>query len=723
MLGKLLAKRYKLMTILGAGGFGQTYLAEDIQAARRCVVKQFQPTTRDDKFLEVARRLFQTEAETLKRLGIHEQIPELYDYFEEDEEFYLVQEFIDGVSLASELTRKRQLPEADVITILQDVLNVLQFVHQHQVIHRDIKPGNLIRRKEDGRIILIDFGAVKEIRTQLSTGIGTGLTGFTVGIGTQGYMPSEQLMGRPRFSSDVYALGMTAVQAVTGLSPSHLPDDPNSMDVLWKDKAAISPGLEFILDRMVRQDYSQRYPSADDVMSALQRLTEIPTNVTEIPVEMLLPESLLNQPWTQPVPKETWRQMLGAGAKAITIATASVTALMFGMRQVGLTEPMELAVYDQMMRLHTPSDDPRILTVGITEADLQELNRATPSDVTLAQAIETLQDLNPAVIGLDLLRDLPQDPGRIDLLEQLEADNVIAIMTLSETEEDIVPAPENVPPERVGFNDLPIDPDGVVRRSLLFASVEENSYFSFANRLALSYLAVQGIEPTNPDLKNRELIQLGEALMRPLEQTSGGYQYADAGGYQILLRYPMPTQPGQLISLSDVLNGNLDPEWVEDKIVLIGTVAPSGKDLFYTPYSAGQQEEHQMPGVIIHAQMASQLVQAAMGDQPLFWYLADGVEMVWIAGWALVGGILGWFVRNPIVLGISTTTWIVIVLGGGMVLFNQGAWVPVITPAIALFVTDAGVSVFRLYRDYSRQRKATEWLSTTAISTTRTLQK
>ncbi|MBE9098033.1 CHASE2 domain-containing protein [Vacuolonema iberomarrocanum] len=723
MLGKLLAKRYKLMTILGAGGFGQTYLAEDIQAARRCVVKQFQPTTRDTKFLEVARRLFQTEAETLKRLGTHEQIPELYDYFEEDEEFYLVQEFIDGVSLASELTRKRRLSEADVIAILHDVLNVLQFVHQHQVIHRDIKPGNLIRRQEDGRIVLIDFGAVKEIRTQFSTGVGSGLTGFTVGIGTQGYMPSEQLMGRPRYSSDVYALGMTAVQAVTGLSPSHLPDDPNSMDVLWKDQAAISLGLEFILDRMVRQDYSQRYPSADAVVTALQRLTEIPTDATEIPAEMLLPDSLLNQPWTQPVPKETWRQMVGAGVKAIAIASASVTALLLGMRQVGLTEPMELAAYDQMMRFHTPSEDPRILTVGITENDLQELQRSTPSDATLAQAMAILQELNPAVVGLDLLRDLPQNPGRTELLKQLEAENVIAIMTLSETEEEIVPAPENVPPERVGFNDLPIDPDGVVRRSLLFASVEENSYFSFANRLALAYLAEQGIEPQNPDPEDRELIQLGAALMRPLEPTSGGYQYADAGGYQILLRYPTSSQPGRIVSLSDVLEGNLDPEWVEDKIVLIGTVAPSGKDLFYTPYSAGQQEEHQMPGVIIHAQMASQLVQAAAGDQPLFWYMADWAEVVWIVGWSLVGGVLGWFVRHPIVLGVSTTTWILIVLGGGIVLFNQGAWIPVVTPAIALFVTNAGVSVFRLYRDYSRQRKATQWLTTSTITATRTLQK
>lgn len=723
MLGTLLANRYKLMTILGAGGFGQTYLADDIKESRRCVVKQFQPTTRDDKFLEVARRLFQTEAETLKRLGTHDQIPELYDYFEEDEEFYLVQEFIDGISLANELVRKRRLEEAEVITILQDVLNVLQFVHQNQVIHRDIKPGNLIRRQEDGRIVLIDFGAVKEIRTQFSTSIGSGLTGFTVGIGTQGYTPSEQLMGRPRFCSDIYALGMTGIQAVTGLPPSHLPDDPESMEVLWKDQATISPGLEFILDRMVRHDYSQRYPRAEDVTQALQRLTELPTNMTEIPAELLLPESLLNQPWTQPVQKETWRDMVKAGAKAIAIATASVATLMLGMRQLGFTEPMELAAYDQMMRLHPPADDSRFLTVGITENDLRELQRATPSDETLAEALATLQTFDPAVIGLDLLRDLPQNPGREDLLAQLEADNVIAIMTLSENQEDIVPAPENVPPERIGFNDLPIDPDGVVRRSLLFASVEEESYFSFANRLALTYLEGQGILPANPDPNDREQIQLGAALMRPLERTSGGYQKADAGGYQILLRYPMPTHPGRLVSLSDVLNGNLQPEWVRGKIVLIGTTAPSGKDLFYTPYSAGQQEEHQMPGVIIHAQMASQLVQAAVGEQPLFWYLADWVEVVWIIGWSLVGGVLGWFVRHPLILGASSATWILIVLGSGMVLFNQGAWVPVVTPAIALFVTDAGVSVFRLYRDYSRQRKATHWAPATTLIVTRTMPK
>jgi len=725
MLGTLLAKRYKIMTILGAGGFGQTYLAEDIQESRRCVVKQFQPTTRDDKFLEVARRLFQTEAETLKRLGTHEQIPELYDYFEEDEEFYLVQEFIDGVSLANEFMRKRRLPETEAIAILQDVLNVLQFVHQNQVVHRDIKPGNLIRRQEDGRIVLIDFGAVKEIRTQFSTGIGSGLTGFTVGIGTQGYTPSEQLMGRPRYSSDIYALGMTVVQAVTGLPPSQLPDDPDSMEILWKDQAAISPGLEFILDRMVRQDYSQRYPQAEDVIRALQRLSEIPTNVTEIPADLLLPESLLNQSWTQPVRRETWKEMVKAGVKAIAIATASVTTLMLGMRQLGWTEPMELAAYDQMMRLHPHSDDSRFLTVGITENDLAALGGFPLPDQVLAETVESLQAMDPAVIGVDLIRNLPEgnESDHINLLKVLEAENTVAIMTLGETQAEIVPAPASVSPERVGFNDLPIDADSVVRRSLLFASVEEQSYFSFANRLALTYLAEQGVQPMNPDPDNRELIQLGEALLQPLQPTSGGYQHADAGGYQILLRYPTPRHPGRLVSVTDVLNGDLNPEWVKDKIVLIGTTAPSGKDLFYTPYSAGQQEEHQMPGVVIHAQMTSQMVQAALGEQPLFWYLSDWVEVVLIAGWSLVGGVLGWFVRNPVVLAGSTAAWVVIVLGSGMVLFNQGGWIPVLTPAIALFVTDASVSVFRLYRDFSRQRGATQWAGDKTLTITRTLQK
>lgn len=717
MLGKLLAERYKLVAVLGAGGFGQTYLAEDLQQDRRCVVKQFHPTSQDKNFLDVARRLFQSEVNALRRLGTHDQIPALYDSFEEDEEFYFVQEFIDGHSLANELSRRRQLPEGEVVELLQDVLAVLQFVHQNQAIHRDIKPGNLIRRKEDGKMVLIDFGAVKEIQTQLSTQSTTnsGMTSFTVGIGTQGYTPSEQLMGRPRYCSDIYALGMTAIQAVTGLSPSQLPDDPNTLDILWQDKADISPGLMFILDRMVRYDYNQRYPSVEDVQQALQRLSELPTTITEldqVPAELLLPESLLNQQFmTQPVQPERWQDMVKAGVRAIAIGTVAISGLVLGMRQIGWTQPLELAAYDQMTRLQAvPPPDPRMLVVGITESDLQALARVTPSDQTLAEAIEILQVHDPEVVGVGLLRDLPQDPGRPEFLQQLDRNNVIAMMKLGDDSTNLIPPPEGVPEDRVGFNDFPADPDNVIRRSLLFASIEQERYFSFATRLAFQYLQARGITPRPAD-EGEEAVQLGEATLHPLEASTGGYQNADARGYQILLRYRAPTEPARIISLTDVLEGNFQPEWVRDNIVLIGTTAPSSKDLFYTPYSAGEADEHQIAGVLVHAHMTSQLISAALGEQKLFWFMPDWVEVVWIVAWSAVGGILGWFVRNPIVLGVSSTTWLLIIGSIGMVVFGRGGWIPLVGPMVAFFLTDVGVAMYRIYRDYRRQNQPTQLLS------------
>ena len=167
------------------------------------------PAHKDEDFLQLAQRLFNTEAETLEKLGRHDQIPQLLAYFQEDKEFYLVQDFIEGHSLRDELLGKR-LPESQVVALLKDILGILDFIHSYGVIHRDIKPSNIIRRKWDGRLVLIDFGAVKQLHTQIADAV----EGYTIGIGTSGFAPPEQLMGQPGFSSDIYALGIVGIQAV-----------------------------------------------------------------------------------------------------------------------------------------------------------------------------------------------------------------------------------------------------------------------------------------------------------------------------------------------------------------------------------------------------------------------------------------------------------------------------------------------------------------------------
>lgn len=267
----LLSGRYQINRVLGSGGFGCTYLAKDTQRPGNptVVVKQLMPARRDTRFMEVARRLFDAEAEILLILGKHIQIPDLLAYFEENNEFYLVQEYIKGRLLTQELSSTNTVKdEAFTIEMLKSVLQVLKFVHEHRVIHRDIKPDNIIRNSQDNRLVLIDFGAVKTMqppnseKTELAT----------VAIGTRGYAPPEQLAGHPRLASDIYALGMIAIQAVTGMQPQLLSINADTGNVEWRKMAKISDDLAAILDKMVCYHFSDRYQSAAEVLEDLIRI-------------------------------------------------------------------------------------------------------------------------------------------------------------------------------------------------------------------------------------------------------------------------------------------------------------------------------------------------------------------------------------------------------------------------------------------------------------------
>jgi eukaryotic-like serine/threonine-protein kinase len=272
-----LGGRYKVISHLGAGGFGQTFLAEDLHLPGHppCVVKQLKPEISNDHTLQMARRCFNTEAEVLYQLGIHEQIPRLLAHFEEDQEFYLAQEFVEGKSLVQELPEGKVWAEADVVALLKDILSVLSFVHQQQVIHRDIKPSNLIRRQKDNRIELIDFGAVKQVGTPVDPE--SGLTNVTISIGTKGYMPNEQLAGKPRFSSDVYSVGILGIQALTGVHPRHLEENTEG-EIAWHHRSPqVSLGLRQILDRMVSYDFRSRYRDAMEALAAVETLATLPT--------------------------------------------------------------------------------------------------------------------------------------------------------------------------------------------------------------------------------------------------------------------------------------------------------------------------------------------------------------------------------------------------------------------------------------------------------------
>ncbi len=261
----LIADRYRLGRMLGAGGFGLIYMAEDTHTHQDCVVKQLQPARKDPRFLEVARRLFRTEGEILALLGDHPQIPKLIDHFTEADQFYLVEEFIPGTPLNRELNQS--WPEAKVVDFLQQMLPVLAFIHRHGVIHRDVKPSNILRHQQ-GRLVLIDFGAVKPITLHNDQPPAN----LTIAIGTKGYTPPEQYAGQPSLSSDIYALGMVAVHALTGRHPSDLPIDELTGEVQWQHLVNVDKPLATLIERMVRYHFRDRYANANQVIADLKRL-------------------------------------------------------------------------------------------------------------------------------------------------------------------------------------------------------------------------------------------------------------------------------------------------------------------------------------------------------------------------------------------------------------------------------------------------------------------
>lgn len=270
---EILRSRYRIIKFIGKGGFGKTYLAEDLllpSGNNACVVKQLYPAIDNENFLATARRLFTKEAETLQKVGTHDLIPRLLAYFEEDNQFYLVQQYIEGHTLAKELNSEKIWTESQIIALLKDCLNILDFIHSQGVIHRDVKPDNLIRRSRDGKLVLVDFGTVKEViiaQTQMIPS--------TVAIGTRGYMPTEQARGKPRFTSDIYALGAISIQALTGIHPINFEENDEG-EIIWQPQSQISRELAAIIAQMVRYHFKDRYQSAREILVALEHIkTEV----------------------------------------------------------------------------------------------------------------------------------------------------------------------------------------------------------------------------------------------------------------------------------------------------------------------------------------------------------------------------------------------------------------------------------------------------------------
>ncbi|MEG4997458.1 CHASE2 domain-containing protein [Microcoleus sp. B4-D4] len=397
-----------------------------------------------------------------------------------------------------------------------------------------------------------------------------------------------------------------------------------------------------------------------------------------------------------------------AFAKSVLITSAVVTISLMGVRQLGILEPLELSAYDQMLRWR-PDEKPdaRLLVVGITEADIQKMKQWPISDRKIAEILQKLEKMQPAVIGLDVLRDVPLGDGREELSKVLQkSDKIIGVCLVTDGNPDSPgsPPPPGISENRVGFADFGVDPGGILRRALLFMKppiIEGNSTVekhlcndnsqvlaSFNLQLALNYLQRQKIYP---QLAPDQSLWLGKTQVKKLESNDGGYSNADVRGYQILINYRSRRNLANQVRITDILEGKVDPNLVKDKIVLIGYTTETVKDFFYTPYSGQRQNKQFMPGIVAHGQVVSQILSAVLDNKPMFWFWPEWAEILWLSGWSIVGATVASRMAHPAQL-VGTFAALLLVCGGcGFGIFLLGGWVPVAAPVLGLILTGASI--------------------------------
>lgn len=339
MTPTLLNNRYRILRTLGAGGFGNTFLAEDtyMPSGRKCVIKQLKPVTHDPQVYKLVQERFQREAAVLEELGEgNNQIPRLYAYFSETEQFYLVQEYIEGDTLTQKVERGGSRSESDVTRILISLLPVLDYVHSRRMIHRDIKPDNVIMRQRDTLPVLIDFGAVKEAMTTVVNMPSHPPQSMV--IGTPGFMPAEQAGGRPTYASDLYSLGLTAVFLLTGKIPQDLPSDNRTGEILWRQYAPnVNSNLAMVLDRAIRFNASDRFSTAKEMLNALQSGDDISHMDTVAVAPGGLPQSPNRSLPRQTVPAGTTPAIQGNKRNPLLIAALVAAGFLVAGVGIGLS--------------------------------------------------------------------------------------------------------------------------------------------------------------------------------------------------------------------------------------------------------------------------------------------------------------------------------------------------------------------------------------------------
>ena len=369
-------------------------------------------------------------------------------------------------------------------------------------------------------------------------------------------------------------------------------------------------------------------------------------------------------------------------------------------RLTGVLQFLELVTFDRFLRLRPPEPmDERIVIVSITEGDIQRARTYPIPDREIADLLKRLQAYQPTVIGLDIVRDIPVEPGNAELTSVFRSSkNTIGVEIALPDRSGFTVAPgPALRSEQVGFADAVLDADGYQRRSLLGAHNPQQEYrFSLAIRLAERYLAARGIELGN-GIRDPDAKRFGSIELTRVQSNSGGYVGADAGGNQILLNVRSGTMPFRVLSLSQIKSGQVNPDWIRGKIVLIGMMSFSAKDQASSGAIAGINPG-QIYGVEMQAHATSQIISAVLDGRSLLRVWADPWEYLWIVAWGLLGISLGRFLRSPwkILFGILVASVSLIGICYGLIL--MGWWVPIVPVLLVLVLNGAGLMAGLFYR-------------------------
>ncbi|MFQ4139980.1 CHASE2 domain-containing protein [Nodosilinea sp. PGN35] len=637
-IGTLLNQRYRILRPLKENGLSLIYEVVDTRQFNTQNVFGLLPS-RAIKVLKVcnvfgssrpdAEEFFRNEVALLKRLN-HPQIVRYLDDFDYRGDRgslpCVVLEKVPGTTLENYLDQQTSIPEEQILDWLGQCADILDFLHsQQRVMHLDIKPSNLMVRPT-GEVVFIDFGIARPISQTLLTKLVDSGEPLHRRAGTTWYMAPEQRQGKPIGQSDIYALGRTMVQALAHCPPEQVAEDDEG-GWRWADIAPhISPELKRLLEEMT--DYSIGYRLAD-APTLKQRVNDI--------VETYFADR--RSPLVRHV----------ASAATLTLFSLAIAGLVMGAKSLGFLQPLELYVYDQLVRLRpdTEGPDPRMLIIEVTLDDVQRQQElkirdySSLSNTALRQLLDIIQPYEPAVVGIDIYREeaLPANAGN----------NVITGCSI--TSDFRASPPPETSVDQVGFFDMPLDPGDRVRRQLIAGAGADycNPTYAFSYQVTKAYLTARNIP-----ISENEQLQINNKPVQRLRKHQALYADIDDSGYQTLLNYRTHREAATVVRLYDILDGKIDANqlraMVTGKIVLIGTTDGNSTDKHSTPY--GRQA-----GIILQAHQVSSLVSVALDGRKEIYFLPRRTEFGWIFLFSLLsmiglkrGAILEKIVSGSLVL-------------------------------------------------------------------------